>query len=48
MFYMYYIAVELQDGESLHARNHHSLAGRNGLEDTSLERLGYRADGLLI
>jgi len=40
MFYIYYIVVELQKGESLHARTCHSLGGREGAEDTSLERLG--------
>ena len=38
--YIYIIVVKLQEGESLLARNCHSLGGQEGVEDTSLELLG--------
>jgi hypothetical protein len=38
--FIYYMVVELQEGELLHVRKCHSLRGREGVEDTSLERLG--------
>jgi len=48
MFYIYYIVVELEEGESLHARNCHSSGGREELKTRALNVYDNRSDGLYL